>query len=193
MKTKTTVSLLFIFIVLNISAQPQKGSWEIGGSGYWTKIYNNKELNNKITEINAEVAYFPYKFLSVGGILTYQKDKDYMQAFDPVYHNFFIAPTLDAYILNRKMYGISIKGALNFAVISDLSPGDKAVPSFMFGPKASWNITPNLSTYLWIAYRKLDEFDNTNGFRAIVPSKNFDIRWAFSYYLHRREKVKSEL
>ena len=60
----------------------------------------------------------------------------------------------------------------------------------MFEPKTSWNNTQNLSTYLWIAFRKLDEFDNTNGFRAIVPSKNFDIRWAFSYYLHRREKVK---
>jgi len=188
MKTKTIFTILLICIVLTTFSQPKKGTLEVGGSGYWTKIYNNNELFNKIAQINAEISYFPFKYLCFGGIVIYQKDKNFAQAFDPVYRNLFFAPTLEAYIINRKVYGISLKGAINFAILSDFPPSDKTVPSYMFGPKASWNITQNLSTFLWFAYRKLDEFDNSAGFHSTVPSDNYDIRWGFSYYLHRKTK-----
>ncbi|MEZ5103415.1 MAG: hypothetical protein R2757_02885 [Draconibacterium sp.] len=188
MKTKTTFIFLFLCSTVLTYAQPQTGTWEIGGSGYRTKIYNNNELNYKITQINTEISYFPFKHLSFGGIFTYQKQKDFTKAFDPVFHNLFIAPTLEAYIINRKVFGVSVKGAINFSILSNFPPGDKTVSSYRFGPKTSWNITPNFCTFLWFAYRKLDWFDNTIGFRSTVPSDNFDIRWGFSYFLHRKEK-----
>jgi len=188
MKTKSTTFILFLFIVFSVQAQPEKGTWQIGGSGYRTKIYNHKELNDKIMQINAETSYFLFKYLALGGRIVYQRDKNYTQAFDPVYRNLFVGPILDAYILNRKQYSISVKGTINFAIQRSLPPSGEVVSSYMFGPKIAWNITPNLSTFLWAAYRRLDGFDNTSGFTSVIPSDNFDIRWGFSYFLHRKKK-----
>ncbi len=187
MKTKITLLFLFIFFVVISIAQPQKGTWQISGSGYWINSYSNKELKLKTLQINAETNYFIFKHLSVGSIITFQTDKDYDRELDPTIRELFIAPTIDAYLLNCNKYAVSIKGALNFIVASNLIV-ETRIPSFMIGPKFSWNITPNLSTFIWSAYRRLEEFDNTIGFHSTVPSDNFDIRWGFSYFFHRKVK-----
>ncbi|MCK5730087.1 MAG: hypothetical protein KAH68_03370 [Draconibacterium sp.] len=188
MKTKITLVFLFICIALISKAQPQKGTWEVGGSGYFNKSYTkNKEAKFKIPKINAEVNCFIFKHLSIGTIVTFQSDKNYDRESEPTIRELFIAPTIDAYLLNRDKFAISMKGALNFIVASNLTI-ETRIPSYMIGPKFSWNISPNLSTFIWPAYRRLEEFDNTIGFLSTVPSDNFDIRWGFSYFFHRKIK-----
>lgn len=187
MKTKSILTLSMLFFLQIIFAQPQKGTWSLGGSGYWNKISGDDELKYKIYEINSEINYFIFNHLVAGSNLTLQGEKNFTKVNDPNFHCLYFAPIVEAYILNRERYGISVKGTMNFIISTNWDKNDK-VPSYMFGPKASWNITPNLSTYLWFAYRKLDEFDNTVGYRSVVPSDNFDIRWGFSYFLHRKEK-----
>ena len=56
----------------------------------------------------------------------------------------------------------------------------------MFGPKISWNITPYLSTFLWGAYKRLEEYDTTVNYLTYtprVPNDNFNIQWGFSYFI----------
>lgn len=187
METKTSFFLFFLCTSLIAISQPKKGTWEIGGSGYWTKAHNEKVLKLKTYEINSEANYFLLKHLALGGYLTFQGEKDYTKVNAPRFHGLHVAPTLETYLLNHKIVGISIKGSINFLVSTNWDLKEK-VSSYNLGPKVSLNITPTLSMYLWATYRKLNDFDYTGGFKSIAPSDNFDIRWGFSYYLHRKEK-----
>ena len=187
MKTKITLVFLSIFIVFLGKAQPKKGTWGIGGSGYRFKISQEKELQYKVYEINAEANYFLFKHLALGGNVTFKGSKDYTLANNDRFYGFYIAPSIEAYILNRKMFGLSVKGKINI-VASTSWTFNEGVYSYLFGPKLSWNITPNLNTYLWVAYRRLDEYTNMTCTKNTIPSDNFDIRWGFSYFLHRKEK-----
>lgn len=186
MKTKFLILIAFIFLSFYSWSQPEKGSWSIGGSGYRIKIYDNKELFRKAFEINAEANYFIYRNFALGGSFIYKGNKDYSLANNDRFHGLFIAPTVEAYILNKEKYGISIKGTMN-VVLSTNWDIEKNITSYMFGPKVSWNITPFLSTFLWGTYKRLEEYDTTTNYTTRVPSDNFDIRWGFSYLLHKKK------
>lgn len=190
MKTKSTAFILFLFIVFAAQAQPEKGTWQIGGSGNWIKTKNDGELKYKTYNLDAEVSYFVLKNLALGSDINLVGYKDYTKVNDPNIYGFYFAPALEAYVINHKTFGVSVKGSINFLVSSSKywAFTNKKMTSYMFGPKVAWNITSNLSTYLWAAYRKYDDFDMTKGFKNIIPSDNFDIRWGFSYFLHRKKQ-----
>ena len=191
MKTKFNFILLLCIWSFSSLAQPQKGSLELGGTGYFTKVYRNyedPELYRNTFSITAFSSYFLFKHLSVGTKFLYEGTKYFQEAYDPRYKHFIVGPTAEAYLLNKRVFGISIKSELNFAIKSDYSIDDKKLASFIIGPKASWNITPNLSTFLWFAYRDSKDWDYNRISGNLVPSKDFDINWGFSYYLHRKQK-----
>jgi hypothetical protein len=185
MKTKTILLLLFICIVLTTKAQPQKGTWEIGGSGLWSKNLKENEVQYKVYNLELSANYFIFKYLSLGGSLAFKGYQERTDTNNAWLNTGYFKPNIEAYLINRKIFGISIKTALDINLYGDNK--ENSVSSFSFGPKFSWNITPNLSTNLWFAYRKLKNFDTTN-IPTVVPSDNFDIRWGFSYYLHRKTK-----
>lgn len=188
--------MLFCFSVIlfcySAKAQPEKGTWEIGGSGYWIKSNVRGELRYKSFELDIGSKYFIFNNVSLGGEINYIGYKDYSRVGSPKPYGFYFAPVLEAYFFNKEKFGISLKGKINFLVKSSSNwrvfDSSNEIPSYMFGPKVSWNITSNLSTYLWTAFRKIQDFDNTKGFSGVIPSDNFDIRWGFSYFLHSQKK-----
>lgn len=117
--------------------------------------------------------------------LTGGKDFDYLGA---KHHKLYFAPTIEYFALNKPKYGLSLKGAVNIRISRNSQDFDEDISAYMLGPKFSFNITPNISTYLWYAYRRLDDFDHTSGHRILIPSNNMDLRWGFSFYLNRKEK-----
>lgn len=191
MKTKILLTILFAFFAIMIYSQPKKETWEIGASGYWMNMKKDGNSKLNIYEINSEANYYILRNLSVGGKLQFKGGKDFTRAFNPSFSQFNFAPIIDGYIINQNKFGISIKGALNIALANsgeDLENKNR-ISSFQIGPKFSYYLTPNLSTFIWSAYRKMyHDFDSTTGFRIIGPSDNFDIRWGFSYFLQRKEK-----
>ena len=183
MKTRISILSIFILFTFYSYAQPEKGSWGIGGTGYRIKIYDKGELLLKAFEIDAEASYFLHRNFALGGSIIYKGNKDYGLANNKRFHGLFVAPALEAFILNKEKYGISVKGTMN-VVLSSNWDIKKNITSYMFGPKISWNITPYLSTFLWGTYKRLEEYDTTINYTTRIPSSNFDIRWGFTYFLH---------
>ncbi len=190
MKTKFNFILLLCICSFSSLAQPQKGSFELGGTGYFNRVYDNldNEHIRNTYSITAFSSYFLFKHLSVGAKFLYEGTKYFEEAYDPRYKHFIVGPSAEAYLLNKRIFGLSIKSELNFALKSDYAIDDKKLASFIIGPKASWNITPNLSTFLWFAYRDSKDWDYNKVSGNVVPSKNFNINWGFSYYLHQKQK-----
>ncbi|QIA09462.1 hypothetical protein [Draconibacterium halophilum] len=190
MKTHLLFLILFFLISCIVSAQPQKGSIEFGGSGTYSKSYNNGEKRTSTFSVSAHSSYFVLPNLSVGAKVFYEKLKDSKVTYDPENSQFIVGPTIEAYLLNKEKFGVSIKSTANFALSSDYIFDDSKYTSFSVGPKGIWNISPNISTYLWFAYRDVKNRDDYTQNGSVFPSDNFDIRWGFSYYLHRKEKTE---
>lgn len=180
---------LFLSLSLITKAQPQKGTLEIGGSGYYicSKGWEGEKL--KSFSISPEIQYFVFKNFSFGGALILKGSKDYSLANSDWFHALFLSPSMEGFVLNRASFGLSMKGSINIVASTNYNIY-KVISSYSLGPKFLWNITPNLSTYIWLAYRKLQDFDETSGHHAKIPSDNFDVRWGFSYYLHRKKKTE---
>jgi len=188
MKTKILFIAIFSFVFIFSQAQPRKGTFEFGGSGYWMKQNSEGITYYKIYDFNSNVNYFIFNHLSLGGGIHFSGGKKIDENFDNKFHQIYFAPIIEGYVLNRERYGISIKAGFNIALADTGEKLDKRISSYMFGPKLSWNITHNLSTHIWVAYRNTKWGDNTLGFRATYPSDNLDVRWGFSYFLHRKGK-----
>lgn len=191
MKTKIAFLALFMGILTVSIAQPQKGTWEIGGSGFWNKTYNEGELQFKAYNLDIGANYFIFKHLSIGTAISTKGHQNLMYIHKPWVKTGFFVPNLDVYICNRNIFGISMKSSLDINFWGYYNLGN-TISSFTIGPKVSWNITPHLGTYFWIAYRRQVDYDSTYDDFASIPSDNFDIRWGFSYYLHRKVKNKVE-
>lgn len=190
MIAKITLFLLLAGISCMISAQPRKGSWEVNGSGSFGNVYALGNLQFKPYEIDAGLNYFVLKHLSAGITFSaegYQKRTDGFKAW---LGSGFLVPNLDVFIINHKIYGISVKSAMDINIWGDYL--DNTISSFTIGPKFSLNITPNLNTFLWIAYRRAEDFDTNQNSVASIPSDNFDVKWGFGYYLHRKQTKNKE-
>lgn len=190
LNAKITFFLLLAGISIIISAQPRKGTWEINGSGSWGKVYNQGDLQFKTYELVAGMKYFVFKHLSAGISISAEGYQDRAEGFKVWLGSGFLVPNLDVFIINHKIYGISLKSAVDINIWGDYL--DNTISSFTIGPKFSLNITPNLNTFLWVAYRRAEDFDTNYNTVASIPSDNFDIRWGFSYYLHRKQEKNKE-
>ncbi len=192
MNAKITLFLLLAGISCIISAQPRKGTWEINGSGSWGKVYNQGDLQFKTYELDAGLNYFVFKHLSGGITISAEGYQDRVhKAFKVWSGSGFLVPTLDVFIINQKKYGMSVKVAADINIWGDYL--DNTVSSFTTGPKFSINITPNLNTFLWVAYRRAEDFDTNYNTVASIPSDNLDVKWGFGYYFHRKQvKNKGE-
>lgn len=188
MKTRIILVItLLLCLYLTTVAQPQKGTVEIGGSGYYISSKGPEEGDKlKLFDLSPEIQYFIFKNLSVGGALTIKGDKNYSLANNDTFYGIFLSPSIEGYVLNRRLFGLSLKARMNIAASTNYNINE-TVTSYSFGPKVLWNITPSLSTYIWLAYRKLKDFDDTRESQWIIPSDNFDVRWGFSYYLQRKK------
>lgn len=187
MKTQITLFIAFSFCLSLITkAQPQKHTLELGGSGYYIRSKSSEGDKLKVFEIRPEVQYFLFKNFAIGGAVNIKGHKDYSLANNDLFYGIFLSPSIEGYLLNHKLFGLSVKGSMNIVVSTNYDI-TKDVSSYSLGPKASLNITPSLSTYIWLAYRKLEDFDDTMGFTSKIPSDNFDIRWGFSYFLHPKK------
>ena len=192
MKTKKNSLLLLFMGILTVSiAQPRKGTWEIGGSGFWNKVYNEGELQFKAYNLDVGANYFIFNHLSIGAAISTKGLQNLTYVHKPWVKTGFFEPNLDIYIFNHDIFGISVKGSLDINFWGEYNLGNK-ISSYSIGPKVSWNITPHFGTYLWVAYRRLEDIDSTYDDFFSIPSDNFDIRWGFSYYLHRKAKNNIE-
>lgn len=190
MKTHLLLLIISCLLSFTISAQPQKGSIEFGGSGNFSKSYNNGEKRTSIISVSANGSYFVFRHLSIGAKVFYEKLNGLQLTNNPELSQFIVGPTIEAYLINKEKFGVSIKSTAGFALSSDYIFDDSKYTSFSVGPKAIWNISPNISTYLWFAYRDVKNRDDYTQNGSVFPSDNFDIRWGFSYYLHRKEKTE---
>lgn len=189
MKAKISIFLLLAGISCVISAQPRKGTWEINGSGSWGKVYNQGDLQFKTYELDAGMNYFVFNRLSSGISISAEGYQDRIEEVFKVWRGSgFLVPNLDIFIINHKIYGISLKSAVDINIWGDYL--DNTISSFTIGPKFFLNITPNLNTFLWVAYRRAEDFDTNYNTVASIPSDNFDIKWGFGYYLHRKQTNK---
>jgi len=190
MKTKSTAFILFLFIVFAAQAQPEKGTWQIGGSGYRVKMKDSGEPVRNIYEYNAEGSYFILKNFSAGCELTYKGGKDTDSSVKNKYHGFFLSPTSELYLLREGKFTGSVKGLVKFNISgTGTFHKSKAIQSYMFGPKVSWFIADNVSFYSWVAFRKLmDDSSNFPGWTAVIPSENYDVRFGFNIFLQRKKK-----
>jgi hypothetical protein len=191
MKQKFAILSFIIFcIISSVSAQPQKKSWSIGGSGYWVKMRSHGE--NKLTRFDYSLngQYFLFRHFALGAEIDYRGGRALDLAGKPRYHELYFSPVIEGYLINNKNFGISLKGlaSLNASIKSNFDP-EKLVSFYMFGPKLSYNITPNFSIYSWFTYRKLSDEGTNNypGRTVIFPSDNNDIRFGFSYYFHPKK------
>ncbi|MCK3685787.1 hypothetical protein [Maribellus sp. YY47] len=187
---KTQIILLLVFCTLSFSsfAQPRKGSTELSGFGNFTKGKSESGDKTATFELNTSASYFVLRNLSAGLKIYYRGYKEYEFQSNPILDEFVIGPTIEAFIMNQEKIGISLKTSLNFTLGSDFAAQDNGYSSFIIGPKVAWNITPNLSTFLWFAYRDTKNSDDYTQNGSIIPSDNFDIRWGFSYYLHSKKQ-----
>jgi len=94
MKTHLLLLILFCLISFTASAQPQKGSIEFGGSGNFSKSYNNGEKRTSIFSISANGSYFVLRHLSVGAKVFYEKLKGLQVTYNPEISQFIVGPTI---------------------------------------------------------------------------------------------------
>ncbi|WP_167605185.1 outer membrane beta-barrel protein [Maribellus sediminis] len=181
MKHKLFTILILCLISIQTFAQPDRGSFELGGSGNYSSVNSTDEKKIKTFLLNTHVSYFIFKHFSAGFKVSYIGYKE-----SNTINNLTAGPTLEAYLLNRNNFGISVKTGVNFVLKNNMYPQSKDYASFIIGPKVAWNITQNLSTFLWLSYRNSENADDFTQIGSTFPSDNFDVRWGFSYYLHRK-------
>ncbi|HKL32508.1 MAG TPA: hypothetical protein VJ919_08245 [Tangfeifania sp.] len=192
MKQKFVLLSFIVFcLISSVSAQPKKNSWSIGGSGYWIKIKSNSGDYRSIYNLAVDGQYFIFRNFAVGTEVEYIGGRALDTPNKPRYHELYVSPTIEGYLFNRPKWGLSVKGliSLNASIKSSMDP-DNLLSYYMFGPKVSYNITPNLSCYTWFAYRRLpDDITNNYPGRSVAyPSDNYDLRFGFTYYLHPKKE-----
>ena len=182
--------IIFLFLTFLISsycyAQPQKGTLGIGGSGFWitTKPEEGENLYKQLN-FTADGQYFINNNLALGAEIRFYKYSTISEIDKSNSNNLFFSPFAEGYLFNSEKWGLS--GKLMYSAIIYSDHKHDLLSNFIIGPKASFNITPSLSAFVWMDYRKLPEKYNVNypgSVGAFFPSDNFDIRWGFNYYLH---------
>lgn len=190
MKTKLILTVIILHLCsFVICVQPLQGTIDLGGSGYFFSSKSKEGDKLKVYNIRPEFQYFLLKNFAVGSAITIKGSKDYSLANNDNYYGIFISPSIEGYIVNRRSFGLSVKGGLNIVASTNYDIS-KSISSYSIGPKISWNLSPNITTFLWFSYRKLEDFDDTIGFTYQFPSDNFDVRWGFSYYLHNKKEAE---